>query len=268
MHTPNLCFFHIPKTAGTTSGFILDYAFGRQSSWDYKETYCEVSSDRFLFLNKGISLGMIRLYGGHVTYKSYEKVIQWNKSVTMATFRDPLEHFISKYNHDFNVFVAKNKLFGDSLTKDAKPGQVLIEYSKVSKSFNINNLFRDDLKDYLFSFLSDCKRIVNIDFLVPTFDIQKAMSLFFFRWNYMFPCHKIARRDPAFMAGECFPKLNESGKRLYQVAFSNAELEEIKNFVSPGYQSYQLLLDSYNKSVCAAVELGFKHHELPTVQFK
>merc|ERR1712176_938011 len=103
-----LCFLHLPKTGGTSTSFILDYAFNRKSAWDYEANYKYLTNEKIAFINSGIANNQIVIYGGHVTYKHYEKVIKGSNSLIMATIRDPIKHFISKFNHDLNNFCAKN----------------------------------------------------------------------------------------------------------------------------------------------------------------
>ena len=97
---------------------------------------------------------MCYIYGGHVTYTNYEQAIKACNSQIMATIRDPLQHFISKFNHDFNIFIRNNKELIQSLESSQKINNngfsKFITYENVSNFFSIESILSNNaMNNYL-----------------------------------------------------------------------------------------------------------------------
>ena len=262
---------HIPKTGGTSTSFILDYAFQRKSIWDYEETYIKLTTEQVSFIQNGIENNMCNLYGGHVTYANYEPAIKFCNSMVMATIRDPLQHFISKFNHDFNEFSAKDKelqsLLDTYCKSDATAFTKIIAYDDMSDIFNIKNIFSNSMKDYLKAFLSVNGNITHIDYIIPIHDSERALQLFFYKWNRDF--FKLQRKDPAIIKGVASNvKLNDGSMRRYSIEFSNNTKEVLKEYLNESYVTYNMLLEQYNVEVTKAEKKQFRYIQKPITQLK
>lgn len=268
---PNLCFLHIPKTGGTSTSFILDYAFQRKSIWNYEETYTKLTNDQIAFIQNGIGSSMCYIYGGHVTYANYEQAIKACNSQIMATIRDPLQHFISKFNHDFNIFIRNNKELIQSLESSQEINNhgfsKLIKYENVSNFFSIESILSNNaMNNYLKAYLSHNDKLADIDYLIPVHDSERALQLFMHKWNR--DCFKLQRRDPAIIGGvQTNVKLNEGATRIFTVMFREDVKKSIKESLADSYFTYNELLLKYKEDFMIEKEKGFKYKKQPFAQF-
>lgn len=91
---------HIPKTAGTTIAYILDYGYSRRIMYDYREDYNNKDSVKFLLKHKEFIEEYFEIIHGHFLYSKYAEVFPESKYI--VTVRHPVERVISQYNHIIN----------------------------------------------------------------------------------------------------------------------------------------------------------------------
>lgn len=90
---------HIPKTGGTTLGYILDYGARRRIYYDYSALRGEaLASDiRYLLSNKSFLESRFDIIHGHFHYSKYSEIFP--DAFFVTCLRDPLARTISQYFH-------------------------------------------------------------------------------------------------------------------------------------------------------------------------
>ena len=114
---------HIPKTAGTTVGYILDYGLNRRIFYDYprhgmgKRQGEVMNSDdvkrdiRMINEHRDFIKYKFDVIHGHFHYKKYKDVFPDEKY--LVCLRDPLKRTISHYFHILESGSEKNQYYSD-----------------------------------------------------------------------------------------------------------------------------------------------------------
>jgi hypothetical protein len=271
-------FSHIPKTAGTSLGFILEYMFDRQTFWDYRETYAydECLCNHLRSLSEK---NYIRLIGGHISAKQYEPLISSMETIFLYTARDPYSHFISKLNHDFNNAIDKA---GQSMIESVAHLSSFnrakntwdVPLSKVADIISIDSIFsQPSMQNYLKAYIEIGDAIPGTrvyPFLTDSIDL----SLQYFVWNESRNGVSLQRRDPAALAiiparNEAMsskaerppmPILNSGDSRKYSLILSDCDVERIGDFLSCSIEYYHGIRCLHKESIAAAEADGFKYY--------
>lgn len=89
---------HIPKTAGTSLGYIFDYSSGRRVFWDYDPTY-KFARDVQPEIEEHIEFikSYFSFIHGHFHYAKYSNLLTDEKFITCI--RHPVDRVVSQYYH-------------------------------------------------------------------------------------------------------------------------------------------------------------------------
>ena len=196
-------FSHIPKTAGTSLGFIFEYMFNRETFWDYKEKYApdeELCAHLRYFVNKNY----ISFIGGHISANQYKPLLAGTDIIYLFTARHPFSHFISKLNHDFQLAICntsadvKIKLQDESIT-DKSNGTYSIPIAKVRDFFGIDSIFAiPSLRNYLKAYIEINGETPGAR-VYPFLTDSLYISLQYFMWNEARNGMSLIRKDPAMI---------------------------------------------------------------------
>lgn len=272
-------FSHIPKTAGTTLGFILDYMFDRKSFWDYGEKYRD-DPDLLMHIASLSRGGYLSLVGGHITASSYKSLLQSESAIFLYTARRPYDHFISKLNHDLNCAIAASpkeiKMRIASLSKkDSATNIAHVSLKDVSEIFLIDKIFGNkSMKNYLRSYIEADGVVPGIR-SYPFFSDILDESLQFFVWKEYQYGVRLARKDPAQEESTrsvgvqwLMPIFNSGLNREYAVLLAPDEKERIVEFLAESSNYYSSIRKQYSESLAAARREGFIYRPLPVVKFR
>lgn len=100
---PGHCFFvsvHIPKTAGTTLGLVLDRVFRKRVLMDYPDNPLEDRCDPQIAAHADFITGYFRGIHGHFSARRHLATFPAAKRI--ATVRHPVDRVISQYLHELN----------------------------------------------------------------------------------------------------------------------------------------------------------------------
>ena len=154
---------HIPKTAGTTVGYILDYGVNRRIFYDYPrygmgEKQGEVMTPE----DKKLDAEMIERHKeflkykfdvvhGHFHYKKYQEIFPEEKYI--VCLRDPVKRTISHYFHILESGSEKNHFF-----KEISSGEMdIVDFASLPHIKRVQSLFIEgkDIMDFDHVFLTE-----------------------------------------------------------------------------------------------------------------
>lgn len=190
---------HIPKTAGTTVGYLLDYGSRRRILFDYQEDYLTWREKLpFLLEHAAFIEEYMDIVHGHFYFKKWQAVFPEARFITCV--RHPVSRVISQYLHVLN---SGEGHFGEAIQE----GLSIVDYASVNNIGNAQSVFLDgrDLDDYDFVFLTE--------------DLERSFALY--EWQYGF-----RRLDPMSESGN-FPTLNTKASRPKTMTFSDDVKQEI-----------------------------------------
>lgn len=145
---------HIPKTAGTTIGYILDYGSRRRIYYDYSEIYDsnELRKDIALIANhKELFEKKFDIIHGHFRYGKYIELFPCAKYLTCL--REPIARTLSQYYH---VIQEANHEFWQ-YQKIVSGEMNILDFARLPNIVEAQQLFCKgrELEDYDFIFISE-----------------------------------------------------------------------------------------------------------------
>ena len=267
-------FSHIPKTAGTSLGFIFEYMFNRETFWDYKEKYApdeELCAHLRYFVNKNY----ISFIGGHISANQYKPLLAGTDIIYLFTARHPFSHFISKLNHDFQLAICntsadvKIKLQDESIT-DKSNGTYSIPIAKVRDFFGIDSIFAiPSMRNYLKAYI-EINGETPGDRVYPFLTDSLDISLQYFMWNEARHGISLIRKDPAIInpgfnvenssreaIKHCMPVLNSAETRKYKLVLTKNDKEKISSFLEDSIRYYETIKTRHSNDIIQASDDGF-----------
>lgn len=145
---------HIPKTAGTTIGYILDYGTRRKVFYDYEEIHNPEMLEKeisYLQENKDFIENRFELIHGHFKYRKYANIFPNAKY--LVCLREPVSRMISQYYHIIQEANPNHWLYERIMT-----GQLSItQFASMKHLVNVQEDYcrGKDLEDYDFIFISE-----------------------------------------------------------------------------------------------------------------
>ncbi|MCS6891290.1 MAG: sulfotransferase family 2 domain-containing protein [Rhodovarius sp.] len=161
---------HIPKTAGTLLGYILDHGLGRRVLWDYSDDY---SAAENIQPELADHLDFIKIWfrgiHGHFFYSKWAAVFPDAKFITCL--RHPVDRIISQYKHDLaDALSGRRSWLHDPLGRGEMD---IVDYVQMSPDIGramVNHLRGRDIKEYDFIFLTE--------------DIEQGLEVFCKLFNF------------------------------------------------------------------------------------
>jgi len=192
---------HIPKTAGTTVAYILDYGTNRRIFYDYEEDYDKPPPTEYLNRHREFINDKFDVIHGHFLYKKYASAFPDEKYI--ATLRHPVSRVISQYNH----ILDEPPGTGAWPTAEILSGDMdIVEFAGIYNIGNAQSVFLDGrrFEDYAHIFITE----------------RLEQSIALFQKKFLF-----ARQD--VYAGQGLPKINIRSTRQRYYKPSKAEEQEI-----------------------------------------
>lgn len=222
---------HIPKTAGTTIGYILDYGTKRRIYFDYSEIYDEKELIKDIELvknHKPFLENKFDVIHGHFRYSKYSGLFPDAKFITCL--REPVARTISQFYH-----VIQEANTGFTHYQKIMEGMDIIEFAKLPNIVHAQQLFcaGRELSEYDFIFISE-------DLPNSIYKFQKKFSF--------------ERNDPYMMlTGEAsIPNTNPKSARATRIPsnllVTNKQKEQLRAVLKEE-------IDFYNK----ALEINLKY---------
>ena len=224
---------HIPKTAGTTIGYILDYGMNRRIFYDYpryglgpqhgKVMDAEAKEhDREMILqHKDFIKYKFDIVHGHFHYRKYQDIFPDEKYI--VCLRDPVKRTVSHYLHILESGSDKNNYFNEISSGEMG----LVEFAELPHIQRVQSLFVEgrDIMDYDHVFLTE----------------KLAETIYQFQLNHNF------QRSDAYMnlpGKQSLPNTNpRSARKNKNISFSPAELEKVKQLVAEDQELYQRAIE-------------------------
>lgn len=216
---------HIPKTAGTTLGYLLDYGVNRRIFWDYSPEYDNVRKcDDPLFLK---SIQFVDKYfeviHGHFYYTKYQNLFPEARFITCL--RHPVQRVISQFIH---LLGEKNE--NDWFYRAINSGEMdIVDFASDYSIGNAQSLHLQgrELKDYDFVFLSE--------------HFGESFKLFENKFNFY--------RNDDYAAIGAFPVLNSKKKRKTDITFSEDVMAQIYNKTYDDNELYKEAVCLFNQQL-------------------
>ena len=220
---------HIPKTAGTTLGYILDLGFRRKVFYDYTQLDDKpelLQKDiAHLQANKDFIAERFKLIHGHFHYKKYGDIFPNAKYITCL--REPLKRTVSQYHH---------------IIQEADPNHWLYERLSTGKMdfvefTSLPNICRAQSWHLDGIAIEDMAHVSLSENLVDS--IYQFQVLFNFE-----------RNDPymAFKGAESIPNTNPSNARhIAKTEIPYSHLEQAKKILCEDYDLYERGIQKFIK---------------------
>lgn len=222
---------HIPKTAGTTIGYLLDYGFKRRIFYDYGqleglrhkkelEEDIQFCSEHREFIEK-----KFKLIHGHFHYYKYSQVFPEAKYI--VCLRDPVARTISQYFH---------------IIEEADPNHWLYENLSTGKMDLVAFSALPNIRRAQSAF-TDGRDIEDFDHIFLTEHLAESVHQFQIRFGFQ-------RSDPYMnLEGEAsLPNTNpRSARNVQRREFSKTELEQARLMLSEDVELYDKALNKFKK---------------------
>lgn len=251
MTSPLLLFVHIPKTAGTTTWYVLRRQYPRDSVLRFKTpNYAQNELD--LQAKLEADTGELNVVGGHVPF-GFHRFTQ-RPYAYFTLLREPTERVISDY---YRII----RQPADPQHIEFTQGKVSLKEGLMQMGCNISVLFlagenpwetqatAEHLKKAK-QVLHDEMRVVG---LTEHFDQSLMLMQQAFGWKTPFYQMKnVARNRPSEIAPEAYrlaAKLNALDVELYEYAGTlfNAQWSENRQLLEPRLRRFQWLLPWYQR---------------------
>jgi hypothetical protein len=161
---------HIPKTAGTSLGYVLDHGLSRRVLWDYSDDYSTANAIQpDLAANIPFVRSWFRAIHGHFFYTKWADTFPDARVITCL--RHPVERIISQYKHDLaDALAGASSWLLDPMAR----GEVdVVDYVRMSPAIGraqAAHLSGRDIEDYDFVFLTE--------------DLQRGLAAFCRRFDF------------------------------------------------------------------------------------
>jgi hypothetical protein len=161
---------HIPKTAGTSLGYVLDHGLQRRVLWDYSDDYSTANAVQpELAANLDFVRSWFRAIHGHFFYTKWAETFPDARVITCL--RHPVDRIISQYKHDLADALAGGSSW---LLDPMARGEVdVVDYVRMSPDIGraqVAHLTGRDIEDYDFVFLTE--------------DLQRGLAAFCRRFDF------------------------------------------------------------------------------------
>lgn len=203
---------HIPKTAGTTVAYILDYGTNRRIFYDYEEDYNEAPPTEYLQRHREFITDKFDVIHGHFLYKKYAETFPHEHY--LATLRHPVSRVVSQYNH----ILDEPPGVGAWPNAEILSGNMdVVEFAGIYNIGNAQTVFLEgqNMADYAHFFLTE----------------RLEQSIALFQKKFMF-----ARRDA--YAGQGLPTINTRSTHQRYYKPSKTEEQEIFKLTSDDNELY------------------------------
>lgn len=192
---------HIPKTAGTTLGYLLDYGTERRILYFYNKNYENVGDEDSVYwtAHKEFVERQFDVIHGHFLYKKFASVFPNAKYITCL--RHPVERLISQWNHE--VLEGKSEI-----ALAAAKGMSIVDW--VESDSNLTRVLAlhldgRELKDYDFIFLHE--------------KFLESWSLFEKKFSF--------KRNDQYLGSEELPRLNDGILRGAKIALPKSQIDNL-----------------------------------------
>ena len=204
---------HIPKTAGTTLGYMLDYGSERRIMFVYDKSYQNVSNaDEDMWLrHKDFIVDRFDVIHGHFYYSKFSNVFDDAKYITCL--RHPIDRLVSQWNHELNET-------GRKMSEKAKKGMTIVDWVK-EEGENLSSVYKKHLDGRR---LSDYYYIFIQEFMEP------CWSLFVQKTGFV--------RNDQYINNTGLPRLNDGLNRAPPVSIPEAQLQELFKLLQPDVEVY------------------------------
>lgn len=194
---------HVPKTAGTTLGYFLDYGTHRRIFWDYptRGFSLDENSREYFLRHKEFIDKEFEVIHGHFKYSKYCELFPLAKYITCV--RHPVQRVISQFKHILGEKNEENHWY-----KQISDGSIdVVEFASNYSIGNAHSIFLKgrELKDYDFIFITE--------YFADTFWLFQKM----FNFN----------RYDEYCNTKEMPKLNQGSNRSVSLEVSSDMLKEI-----------------------------------------
>lgn len=144
---------HIPKTAGTSLGHVLDYSSGRRVFWDYDPLYRNAMVlDPLVAQNLHFIKTYFKVIHGHFFNIKYASILP--DATFVACLRHPVDRTVSHYYH-----VARLPGAEDWRTSLIRAGEMdVVDFATSDENLRLvytNHLRGREIKDYDYIFFSE-----------------------------------------------------------------------------------------------------------------
>lgn len=207
---------HIPKTAGTSLGYLFDYGSGRRILYDYSEDYSSAlnSEPDYWRRHKEFVQRQFDFIHGHFFYEKFADVFPDASYITCL--RHPVDRIISHYNH----------LLGEQNNDDWMYRMVIehkmdvVDFAKVDTVHNAQALHMRgrEVEDYDFVFISEW--------------LERSFNAFKILYNFR-------RSDPYMPGTEANGKIPRMNTRTVGFEITRAMKEKIFNVAGADVDVYQ-----------------------------
>jgi Sulfotransferase family len=210
---------HIPKTAGTTIGYLFDYGSRRRILYDYAEDYGESPDVEYYNRHRPFIDDHFDFIHGHFHYRKYRDVFPDAQYVSCV--RNPVDRVISQFLH-----IAMERSSGQS--EMILNGTLALE--EYASNYNIGNaqtvfLRGRDLSDYDFIFITEQ--------LAESFACFQKMTGF-------------RRNDEYVNTG--MPHLNALSRRLpIDLEITEGEKSALRKYVKDDMELYRIAVEQFEK---------------------
>lgn len=207
---------HIPKTAGTSLGYLFDYGSGRRILFDYKDDYSNalMTEPAYWRRHKPFIERQFQFIHGHFFYRKYADIFP--EARYLSCLRHPVDRIISQYNH----------MLGEQNTGDWMYRMVIehrmdvVEFAQVDTVHNAQALHLQgrEIEDYDFIFISEW--------------LEKSFNAFKIRYNFR-------RSDPYMPGTEANGKVPKMNTRKVGFEITQAMKEKIYDVATADVEVYQ-----------------------------
>jgi len=203
---------HVPKTAGTTLGYLLDHGTDRRILYLYRKDYTNLGGEDADYWREhaGFVEHQFDVIHGHFYYEKFCDIFPAARYITCL--RHPVKRMVSQWLHavqEGNNYIAEA----------ARRGMTIVDW--VASDPRLTQVFKThlgsrELKDYEFVFLSE--------------NFEQCWRLFEATFSFR-------RNDPNI--GHSFPRLNDGRLRGTAPTVPESHLQAVYNLCAEDVEIYR-----------------------------